>query len=206
VTHHPELDALIVRNIGDVGAAANRAKNDIDPRLWTESGIVANAAAAAMGWLSHVDVSDEAVWLTHRNWLQAADEVDDPPFFLRLNEREEPGVDAEWTWLASFTGAWPGRGRMGLFVGYDHLTNGAWKKQLRTNSEIVDALIARGFRYDSPAGDLYVPFIVSPELLATAFEEDSFETALQPLADAIGIAGTARAELDALHHKLLVAT
>lgn len=198
MTHQPDLDALIVRNIGDIGAAANRANSEIDPRLWTESGIVVTAAAAAMGGSAHTDAEEEAVWLTHPDWLAAGDDADDPPFYLLLNERAEPGVTTEWTWLASFTGAWPGCGTMGLFVTDDRLKHGAWKKQLRSNESVVDALVARGFRYDGPTGDLYVPFLVDAEMLAKAFEDDAFETALQPLADALTTIAAAHAELSAL--------
>jgi hypothetical protein len=198
VTHQPELDAVIVRNIGDIGAAINRVTKDIDPRLWAESGIIVMAAAAAMGWIGHADGAEEAVWLAHADWLEASDDPSDPPFFIELNERAEPGVDADWTWLASFTGAWPNRGTMGFFVGDSRLRHGAWKKQLRGNGLIVDALVARGFRYDGSSGELYVPFQVEAELLAKAFEEDAFEVALEPIAGALAIIGSAHSELSAL--------
>ncbi len=199
MSHQPELDALIVRNIGDIGAAAYRAKAEIDPRLWAESGAIVTAAAAAVGGIGHADAAEEMVWFTHPDWLAAGDDVNDPPFYLLLNDHTEPGVEAEWTWLATFTGAWPGRSTMGMFVADDRLKPGTWKKQLRSNMALVDALVSRGFRYDGPTGDLYVPFSVDPDLLAKAFEEDAFETAFQPLADAIATVAAAHAELSALY-------
>lgn len=189
-----------MRNIGDIGAAINRAENEIDPRLWSEAGLIVTSAAATMGWIGHADAAEEAVWLTHADWLEAGDDENDPPFYLALDERAEPGVEAEWTWLASFTGAWPGRATMGLFVGDDRFrSNAGWKKHLRSNGAIVDALVARGFRYDGASGELYVPFLVESEALAKAFEEDEFEVALQPLAAALAIVDDAYAELSALY-------
>lgn len=198
MTHQPELDALIVRNIGDIGAAAYRAKSQIDPRLWVESGMIVTAAAAEIGGIGHADAAEETAWLTHPDWLPAGDDVNDPSFYLVLNERTEPGVDAEWTWLASFIGAWPGHSSMGLFVADNRIRHGAWKKQLRSNGVLVDALVARGFRYNGPTGDLYIPFLVDAELLAKAFEEDTFEAALQPLDEALRTVAAAHAELTAL--------
>lgn len=199
MTYQPELDGLIVRNIGDIGAAANRAKYEIDPRLWVEAANTVVAAAFEFGWISHADAPQESVWMTHADWMQAGDDTNDPPFFLKLNERAEPGFGVEWTWLAAFTGAWPGRAKMGLFVGDERLRQGAWKKRLRNNNAAVEALIARGFRYDGPSGDLYVPFLVDAELLAQAFETDVFEAALQPLAAAVATVCAAHAELDQLY-------
>lgn len=189
-----------MHNIGDIGAAINRAKNEIDPRLWSEAGLIVTSAAATMGWIGHADAAEEAVWLTHADWLEAGDDASDPPFYLALDERAEPGVEAEWTWLASFTGAWPGRATMGLFVGDDRFrSNAGWKKHLRSNGAIVDALVACGFRYDGASGELYVPFLVESEALAKAFEEDEFEVALQPLAAAVAIVNDAHAELSTLY-------
>lgn len=199
MSHQPELDALIVRNIGDIGAAANRAEREIDPRLWLESGFIVTAAANAMGGIVHADAAERKVWLTHPDWLEGGHDVDQPQFYLELTEREEPGVEAEWTWLASFTGAWPGRSTIGMFVVDDRLKFGAWKKQLRSAVEVVDALVTRGFRYDSSTGHLYVPFLIDAELLAKAFEQDSFETALKPLSQAVAVVAAAHAELSALH-------
>lgn len=198
MTDQPELDALIVRNIGDIGAAANRAKLTLDPRLWTEAGAVLKGVAAANGWLGHADGDAEEAWLSHEDWLTTEDDSEDPPFYLTMNERAEPGAPAEWTWLASFTGAWPNRGSMGLFVADDRLKPGAWKRQLRSAEDIVGDLVERGFRYDGSTGDLYVPFLVEADLLAMAFEDDAFDVALRPLADAVSMACDAQAELTRL--------
>lgn len=200
MSHQPELDALIVRNIGDIGAAANRVKNAIDPRLWEEAGRIVTVAAAEMGWIGHAaaDPSDETVWLSHPDWMEAGGDPEDPPFYIGLDERVEPGVSAEWSWLAAFTGAWPARATAGLFVGDERLKQGAWKKLLRGNTELVNSLVARGFRYDGQSGELYVPFLIDAEKLAVAFEEDVFETALQPLTAALMTINAAHAELTAL--------
>lgn len=198
LTAQPELDALIVRNIGDIGAAYNRVKNDIDPRLWVEAGYVVQAAASAIGWNSDVEADECEIWLTHPDWALADGDSKHSPFYVELDEREEPGPDAEWSWLASFTGAWPTRATMGLFIADDRLNHGPWKKRLRNNDAIVDALVAKGFRYDSAGARIYIPFLIDVEELAKAFENDSFEIALQPLAAAVALLETAYTELDNL--------
>jgi hypothetical protein len=175
-------------------------QNEIDPRLWVEAAIAVTSTAAAAGLLGHCDAADETIWLTHADWMEVGDDVEDPPFYLLLNERTEPGVDADWTWLASFTGAWPGRATMGFFVGDDRLkSNAVWKKQLRANQAIVDSLVTRGFRYDGASGELYVPFLVDGETLAKAFEQDEFGTALEPLAQAVMVVSNAHSELTNLY-------
>lgn len=68
---------------------------------------------------------------------------------------------------------------------------------LGANREVVDRLLAAGFRQDVDQM-LFLPLLLDVQALATGFESNDLGAAMQPVRDALRVIVGARADLDAL--------
>ncbi|WP_374943455.1 hypothetical protein [Sphingomonas sp.] len=198
MTEQQGLDALVIRNIGDIAAAMKHADEVLGPRVWTEAGKAVEKAGSNDTWYAEFDASIESVWLAKRTWLDGSADPD-ATFWLGLDEWTTPGGDGENCWLATFTGTGENGATLALWISQNMFSVARWKKLLKANGKLVEELLQHGFRFDEEDDRrLYLPVTIEPEALVKAFEEEDFDQAMQPLVQAVEIAINAGAELDRL--------
>ena len=198
MTDQPNLDALVIRHIADIEGGMRHAKEVIEPRLWEEAAEIVLTRIDDSTWYGFADAEDQAIWIAKKAWLRPDASPVDADFFILLDEGASENGHGENSWLASFTGAGTDPATTVLSFSQDVLNDGPWKKLLKTHPQVVDAIIAKRFIYDVRAGSLSIPMVIDRETLATAFEDEEFGAAFEPLAQAVDTVIAAEAELDAL--------
>lgn len=180
-----ELDALVVRNIGDIAAAMKHAIEKLGPRLWDELGKALLAATDFSSWYASSDVEEQEIWTAHRSWLIPDADPANADFWLGLDERTAFGNDGEDSWIASFTGSGPNRATAALWIDQTILGKVAWKRLVKSNLDLVDELRTAGFGLDEDDDRrLFLPITIDREKLALAFENGDFDTAMIPIVEA----------------------
>ena len=175
-----ELDALIVRNIGDIGAAMKHAVEHIGPLLWKKTGRVVTETVAGDGWSSFSDVDAEEVWFAREDWLLPDRSDPEADFWLGLDERTSGDEEGEGSWLAAFVGSGPNGSTMAFWVDQRIVGKAAWKRIVKANADLVETL--RGFGFSLDLDDdrrICLPFTLDREKLAAAFENDEFEVVME---------------------------
>lgn len=182
-----QLDALIVRNIGDVEAAHSRAIDEIDQRIWNEmSATVELAVQAKDGWLGHFSVADihvdADVNFYASEWRDNANKV---RFWFQLEEITGPDGEAPASWVAKAVGDNQQGAFLGLVFDQD-VFEGRTRpllKVMKENHKLRENLANLGF--GEKDNRIYLPVKLDQEILAQAFAEDIFDEALAPLSKAI---------------------
>lgn len=196
-----ELDALIVRNIADLGAALKHAVEKIGPLLWKEAGRATTGAVSDDGWFAFAapDPDAEEVWFARKEWLLPDRSDPDADFWLGLDERTDGDADGESSWLAAFVNAGPEGSTMAFWVDQRIVGKAAWKRIVKSNGELVEALRGSGFSLHlDDDRRLCLPIVLDREMLALAFENDDFDAVMAPVAAAVRNAATASPHLDRL--------
>jgi len=205
---HAELDALVIRNIGDISAAMKHADEVLSPRVWEEVGKALVNACEPSTHYAFADGEDEDVWLADRSWL-ALDTLStspEPDFFLGLDERTSLGGEGENSWLASFTGSGPNGATVALWVDQNIVGKARWKKIVRSANDLIGELRTAGFDVvEDDDRKLCIPVLFNRDALAAAFSSEDFASAMQPLIDAVRKAITATPLLERLRALALAA-
>lgn len=176
-----DLDALVIRNIADIEAAMNHAKNEIGPRIWEQVAQVVQEMCDAEGWVALSDVANDDVWFAHRSWLMADQRKPKADFSFALDERLSENGEDENSWVATFVANGPNGATMAFWLYQRLLGPGAWKKLVKTNDALVAELRGFGFSVDDDDDRrLYLPLVLDRELLARAFETEDFDVVLEP--------------------------
>jgi len=88
-----KLDALIVRNLGDLDAAAKRLAYGIERAVWKAIDDIVENWRARNGWLGASEATaDGPIWLAAPEWQQADSEADDDVlgyFALEVGPKDE---------------------------------------------------------------------------------------------------------------------
>lgn len=201
-----ELDALVIRNIADIEAAMNHAKNEIGPRIWEQIAQVIQEMSCAEAWVVVSDVANEEVWFTHRSWLVADQRKPKADFWIVLDERLAESGEEENSWLATFIANGPNGATMAFWLNQRILGAGAWKKLVKTNDALVAELRALGFAVDDDDDRrLYLPVMLDRELLARSFETEDFDVVMEPARIAVANATKAAPLLVRLRELALAA-
>lgn len=190
MTDQTELDALVVRHIGDIEGAMKHAIEQVGPRLWDETADALNETIDTAVWTVAANPGEEEIWFADRAWMAPDSDPSDPEanVWFAVEERLGGGGDGEHSWLATFLAVGPNGAGMALALRQDILSASAWKKLLKANHEMVDAIVIDRLMYDSAKSLFYVPFRIDGEKLATAFEEEDFQKAFEPLVEAARVA------------------
>jgi hypothetical protein len=188
------LAALIVRNIGDIEAAINMASDLLDKQFFKE--VVQAAAQRATDTPWHVQY-DEDKWeikLTRNEWI--TNNEDD--FWLQFSELPGPNEESDTTWIAVATRTGPNGATLGLSFQHRPITPARLRILLNNHPPLVTSLSERGFKRDESGRQLFIPVTIDREELAQAFENDDFDTALEPIRVVVTTVQEAEQKLDEL--------
>lgn len=188
--------AAIVRNIDLLEATYDYVGTKIDPVLGQAVGTLLARKRDDFGWVGDVEMTFEgSMYLAPSDWRTAEDEEDAFDLYFVFDAISENDL----YWVANFVGV-EGTG-VGFEVLSDTGTKAAVRRTLRrifgADQAILETLRTSGFSW-SPQGDLTMPVTISREALAAAFENEDFDTALAPVAEALDRIHAARKHLDLL--------
>jgi hypothetical protein len=201
-----ELDALVIRNIADIEAAMNHAKNEIGPRIWEQVAQVTQETCDAQAWLAFSDVANDDVWFAHQSWLMADQRKPRADFWIGLDERLSETGEDENSWVATFVASGPNGATMAFWLKQQILGAGAWKKLVKANHALVAELRGLGFAVDDDDDRrLYLPVVLDRELLARSFETEDFDVVMEPARIAVANATKAAPVLVRLRELALAA-
>lgn len=203
-----ELDALVIRNIGDIEAAMKHAIEVLDPRVWEEVGKALVGACEPRTHYASADAEGREVWLADRSWLVSNSLSTDPDadFWLGLDQRTSLGGEGENSWLASFTASGPNGATVALWVDQKIVGKPRWKKIVRSADDLIEELHAAGFDVvEDDDRKLCIPVSFERDALVAAFTSEDFVSAMRPLTDAVHKAITATPLLERLRALVLAA-
>lgn len=171
-----ELNALIVRNIGDLEAAFERIESDIDPFLNNESWKTLKSALEKAEYFFEDSKKSDERWFAPRSWLDA-DEDSDPWFKLWVCDS---GVF--YSSIASYIAPKSNRDAIGIQWRCDCLYLRDYKRILIDHAKDLEKIEQAGFHRDGI--DIYFPISFDADKLAEGFKEGNFSEALSPIAKA----------------------
>lgn len=188
--------AAIVRNIDLLEATYDYVDDKIDPALGEAVGKLLTRKRDEFGWIGEVEMSfGDSMYLAPSDWRKAEDEEDNFDLYFAFDAIGE----STQSWIGNLVGV-EGAG-MGFEILSDSGTKAAVRGRLRTiirdDPALLENLRASGFSW-RPKGDLTVPVTITREALAAAFEDEDFDTALAPIAEALDRIHAARKHLDLL--------
>jgi hypothetical protein len=201
-----DLDALIIRNLGDLDAASCHLMHKIQPRVEKAIDKFAENWASKHKWKGEFDFSEEGVWIAPPDW-QTEEKDWLGTFWLDVGPNDswddKPGEDSFWlTRLCQ-----KGRGVLGFRwyrEGGIPTTEAKWKKFVRESGNTDTPTGKKGFVYEIGAkgfacedsGLFFTDFKIDADKLITAMQDDDFETALEPMQDALDRLAKAKPEFD----------
>jgi hypothetical protein len=193
-----ELDALVIRNLDYIDAAAYRLYQEIEPRICKVINDITKKWADTKSWSGEFDWWKGELWVAPADW-----QTDDgwlARFFLDGGPEDEfdylPEEDMFWlTRLCQ-----KGQGRLGFRWNHSvglGATNSKWKRFIRNHADCVEAIGKKSFEAED-SGLFFTEVKVDASKLAEAVQEGSFETALQPLQAALDRLGASKTQFDTL--------
>jgi len=197
-----ELDALIVRNLSDLDAAAKRLDQDIESRIGKVIDRIAEAWAREQGWEGKFDFEPTTLWVAPTEWRSTEGKAAAEAFlgFFELwtgfGDNFDTKAENDYFWLTRLCGA--GRGKIGFRWAYGQSLGAAkprWKKFVQP---YVERIRKTAFTYEEGSGLFFMPIRIEVEALAAAIVDDTIEEALQPFCKALNLLLTAKPEFDAL--------
>lgn len=183
VRHSRELDALIVRNIGDIEAAVARVTRYIDARLWTEMAAVVEENVGRFGLRSYNRPDDHDVWFAFEDATWWKDGTN-PQFWFGIDEIPGPTDQTPDSWISEAVGDNAQGARLGLVFCQDVLKVRALARVIKSKSYLVELLTQTRVELHG-SQNLFVGIDFDKDSMARAFEDDAFEDAMKPLAKAI---------------------
>ena len=183
----PATAARIIRNIAGVETDWHLASGLLSERVMRELR-EALAKLAPENW--KVIESGWSALLVPPDWKMTKG-VGNGDAWLELVELCD--AEEDYSWLAAAVGI--GSTQMGFELQF---RNGLQPAALTfiANDKQVSALLKAGFARDQAKERLFMPIKVDANLLAKGFEENDLDKALEPVGKAIGLALSAKAELD----------
>lgn len=177
----PELDGLLLENLGDIEAAYKRLQF-VERAVFDQMGTAVEAWLPTPEWQGHFDYLGEGLWVAPRHWSAAADhgEASDAwwAFGYGAGEgRAGPADDALFLTRICRVG----QGSMGFALNQEVSGARAWKALLRENAA---KLTLEGFRLDD-VGVAWLDVQLDHSMLARGARESDFEEAMSPLISAL---------------------
>ena len=203
-TNPRKAGALILNNLSLFNEAAILMEQQITVKVFevfqeiTSYWITKNGWRGEAEWLNE----EENIWMLPIEWHSSLDEdLSQIAVFWFGYENE----DTDSYSIADLCGC--GQSRLGFFFSKgDSIKKSNWKIDQNLFEEISEELNLLGFK---TTGDKYnawfFPLILESTKLATAYESDDFDEAMQPLLDALDSLLKARPVLDPLVTKIAAA-
>lgn len=196
-----ELNALIVRHIGDLESAMKQAKSQIDGQLERATAQIIDEKRKEFEWTGEVNRSlDGEQWLAPEPWRTA--NKSDNSFDLFLILHTDNGIEdfAAETWLSYFIGL--NGCELAFVIETNALKVSRWKAFLRQQEDSIAELRDFGFTCDLKRGRLALPMGFNQEAIAQAVENEDVNEGLSPLGVALDRIVKARPILDKLVSKV----
>lgn len=190
-----ELDALILRNLGDLDGTTRRIEA-LTEVIWRGLAEPVQEWASRQGWVA--ETADNAMWwIAHDRWRDPeADENFAAQFDFAYGEGDtgEQGPDEDYFELTRLFGA--GLGRMGLRFEQGLLKPGRWRAFRASRPDLVQA-VAEIAPIDGK-GSCFLPFKLDVEAVVLALQEDDYSEAARPIIEALDRLHRGRAPFDRL--------
>ena len=167
-----ELDTLILRNLADLDATAQRL-NHIDEGVWRAVDSVVERWAKERGWVGRFDVEGRGLWLTPAKWRKASEDEESPDaaFWYEVAAHDPPTFFD----LADLCGL--GGSRYGFRFHQKLFGKAEWKELTRKHADAFQKL---GMHLDSKASP-FAETRVELAALTAAVETGNYEEALTPI-------------------------
>lgn len=194
----PVVSALIVKHIDELEAAIRYANGKMQPILERAIAQVFDDKRRALGWTGGAPADfDEAQWLAPEEWRMGGDPTEDD-FYLSFVLDTMPCLDGyePETWIGTIAG-FAGAG-IRLSAMTEALGQRDWKALLRSQGQLLDELVSKGFLCDPKTGDIALTVLINREAFELGFEEDALDEVFEPLGLAIDRIVAARSALDQL--------
>lgn len=180
--------AKVIRTISDVEADSHFAWGALSERLMQEVG-AAFRVATPDSWI--VDADESGATAMASDW-KANRGVNQRDAWLELGDLTE--ADQAYSWAAVIAGA----GQTQLCLELKFRPGLAPVVQAMKDKEpAIVALLKAGFQKDA-TNRFYMPIKIAAEGLALGFLQNDLDDAFMPMREAVGLAVSKKAELDAL--------
>lgn len=183
-----EIDALIIRNLRDLDAAANYTRYKLETKIGGEINKIGNDWIEEHEWNGDCNWDHPGLWVAPANWKAAgAEEGDDKwlaKFWLHfgIGDDGHDGSGKDHFWLTRLCG--DGTGMIALRWYQENICSkkGKWKQFVQPWK---DRICKTGFAYEDGEGLFSIPVRVDAEQLASAIEQDNMSDALEPFVKAL---------------------
>ena len=178
----PELDRLLISNLGDLEAATRHLKTDLMPAVASAINESALEFCRRQDWFGVAEYDTGDIWMAPHQWHVEGGETDAFHCWFALDVS-----DADWKniqfWLACMASVGPKR--MGMRWSQDIANKRAWRRHLAEQPGIISRLRSRGFEYHETLGSFFLPIRLESEALANAMGDEAPEAALAPFSDGL---------------------
>lgn len=171
-----ELDTLILHNLADLDATAQRLER-IEETVWRAVDSVVERWAKEHGWVGVFDIVGRGLWIVPARWRVASEDEDNPDasFWFELSSRDPP-TSFDLSDLCGIGGS-----RYGFRFHQKLLGKVQWKELARKHVPTFHNL---GLQLDSKAS-AFIETVIDPKKLALDVESGDFLESLSPIADAL---------------------
>lgn len=171
-----ELDMLILRNLADLDATAQRL-NQIDATVWRAVDGVVERWARQHRWAGQYDVEGRGLWVTPAKWRDASDDRESPDvkFWFEVAAHDPPTHFD----LADLCGI--GGSRYGFRLYQNLHAKVEWKALARKHISLFQSV---GLQLDAKASP-FMEISIDLEKLVSGVETGDFEEALLPVTDGL---------------------
>jgi len=187
MTEASDLDALIVKHIGDLEAARRRIDEVVDPRLLREVSVIMENWAAGLGWVHKFEDDEQSISVAPEDWIKRDKDGKINWWFpwFELSSIDADGDLVSASHLAEFLALEDSSTCKALSFCQDVLGKKVWRNLLKKTAKEMQALRDLGFEVDDREGLVNFPVRLDLEVLKTSFEENDFEEALAPVSAAL---------------------
>jgi hypothetical protein len=182
-----QLDSMIVRNLGDLDAAAHRILQ-IERRIWRDLGDLVEAWATRAGWKWYAEVDE--VWVAPGEWLVDGEAQAWFSFQWGPNDEGEGLPGEPFFDLCRLSGV--AGGRLCLWLDFKGIGARAWKQSM---SLLVADVGELGLTLTDKL-NAFIDCTPTTVTLADGLLDDDLTTALAPVGRALDLAASAWSLLD----------
>ena len=178
----PDLDRLLIQNLGDLEAASRHLETELMPAIARAMNEKADRIFHQSGWFGIAAYDGEDIWMAPHDWHTTGGAEKDFDCWFALDTSDSKSDTVQF-WLSCLLGVGPKR--MGMRWAHDIFKPRAWRRYLTGQQETIARLRSRGFEFHEALGNFFLPIRLDVEALANAVEMESPESALAPFEDGL---------------------